>query len=177
MGQRRWRTSFPSHRKIVPAYLRPVGGRTRKRPAAATRKRVADPSSAKCGCRCRKPAPCRRGYNWRWGGPPHPMLSRRRLGNYFLGLRVDEPHSAVPELFLNLAMRVVGSGCNILSQNLNAHIAGVDSAAAGRTAKNQPKTGGNFPARLAPHANMEANHRNFVSQFVRFLKPNAGESR
>jgi hypothetical protein len=77
------------------------------------------------------------------------------------------------ELFLNLAMWVVKCGCNNLFQNLNTHLTGNDSAAAGRTHKNQRKTEGKFPPRSAPRAKMNANHGEFVNQFVRFLQPNA----
>jgi hypothetical protein len=79
--------------------------------------------------------------------------------------------------FLNLAMWVVESWCNSLSQNLNAHIAGVHSAVAGRTPKNQRKEGHKFPARFATRAKTVANSWKTDKLFVRFLKLSGSERR
>jgi hypothetical protein len=72
--------------------------------------------------------------------------------------------------FLNSAVWVVKCGCISLSQILNAHIAGVASAAAARRPKNRRKNEGRFPARFAPLAKTEPNHGNFVNRCDRFLK-------
>jgi hypothetical protein len=72
---------------------------------------------------------------------------------------------------------VVGSGCNILPQNLNAHLSDVYLIAAARTPKNQRKNEGKFPARLAVHAKDGATSRKTDKLFVRFLKRSASQPR